>query len=255
MERWKITIEYDGTPFHGWQKQEEGLQTVQSALEKALFEFSRQNISLHAAGRTDTGVSSQGQVAHFDIAPCKKPLSAYSIAKALNALVRPLPIAVLKAEKVADDFHARFHAKNKLYIYRCVIRPCRPVMDLGKVWHIKKKWDIAEMQKAIKHLIGHHDFTTFRATGCQAKHPNRTLESAHIEVKDYDTYGGLEVQFHFEAQSFLHHQVRNMVGTLSLVGEGKWSAEDVKTALEAKDRTKGGPTAPPDGLSLVRIDY
>ena len=210
---------------------------------------------LEIAGRTDTGVSAHGQVAHFDVEPCKKPLCSYSVAKGLNALVRPLPIAVLKAEQVADDFHARFDAKNKLYIYRCVLRPARPIMDLGEVWHIKRKWDLDEIKKAMVHLIGHHDFTTFRATGCQAKHPNRTLERAELTVKEYDQFGAIEVQFHFEAQSFLHHQVRNMVGTLSLVGEGKWSAEDVKKALQAKNRVAGGPTAPPDGLSLMSIDY
>lgn len=254
--RWKLTIAYDGAPFHGWQRQEENLPTVQSVLENALKEYAQQDIRLHVAGRTDTGVSARGQVAHFDIEDNRKtPHNGQSIAKALNALSRPFPIAILQAEKVHDDFHARFDAKNKLYIYRCVRRTAPPVIDLGKVWHIKRDWHITEMQKAANELLGHHDFTSFRASGCQAKHPMRTLGRAEIIVKKYDDFGGQEIQFYFEAQSFLHHQVRNMVGTLALVGEGKWNAADMKAVLEIKDRTKAGQTAPPDGLSLMRVDY
>lgn len=253
--RWKIIVEYDGTPFHGWQRQEGDLLTVQAALEKALFDFCGQTITLHVAGRTDTGVHAAGQVAHFDLDYGRRPLSGFELAKALNALVRPHPVSVLHAEQAAPDFSARFDAKNKLYIYRALRRHAPPTLERGKIWHIKKDIDIAAMQEGARHLIGHHDFTSFRSSDCQAKNPVRTLDRADIKTLPYDDCGGTEIRFYFEAQSFLHHQVRNMVGTLALVGYGKLAPADMTTILHAKDRTKAGPTAPPDGLSLVRIDY
>lgn len=255
MQRWKLIIEYDGSPYRGWQKQKDNLPTVQAALEQSLYDFCGQEIAVHVAGRTDAGVHAAGQVVHLDLDYGERDLSEYEFAKAINALIRPHPISVLKAEKTHADFHARFDAKNKLYIYRCLQRPAPPTIDKGKIWHVKRKWDIEAMKAAAQHLLGHHDFTSFRSADCQAKTPMRTLDRAEIITSPYDHYGGLEIQFHFEAQSFLYHQVRNMVGTLSLVGVGRIVADDVRDILAAKDRTKAGPTIPSDGLSLVRIDY
>ena len=253
-QRWKITIEYDGGPYHGWQKQKPHIATVQTAIEKALFQFCQQHISVHAAGRTDAGVHAKAQIAHFDLSS-HRDYTGYDICKAINAHLLPNAIAILKAEKVDDNFHARFGAKNKLYSYRIVHRCFKPVRDLGKVWHIRKLMDIDAMIQAAPALIGHHDFSSFRDSHCQAKSPVRTLDDLTITHFPYDDFGGTEIIFDFKGQSFLHHQIRNMVGTLSLVGTGKWQPEEVKAALEAKDRKRGGPTAPPDGLYLIDIDY
>jgi tRNA pseudouridine38-40 synthase len=254
MQRWKIKIEYKGTDFHGWQRQAEA-RSVQQAIEEAIFGFCQQKITIHVAGRTDAGVHARGQVAHFDLDYGDRLLSEYDLSKAINAHLRPKPISIVAAEKTAPDFDARRHAVNKLYTYRIVNRPSLVALDKDLVWHFKKPLAIKPMQVAAKFLIGHHDFSTFRDSQCQAKSPLRTLDRLDIETRDYDNDGGKEVLIHAEAKSFLHHQVRNIVGTLSLVGEGKWKPEDVKTALEARDRKKGGPTSPPDGLYLMRIDY
>ncbi len=248
VQRWKIIIEYDGQPFCGWQMQDNVL-TVQQVLEEAIHKFCQQDIRLHAAGRTDAGVHARGQVAHFDLDYGDRIITGHDLTKAINAHARDYPVSVISAEKVAPDFHARFMATNKLYTYRILNRSAPPAIEMNRVWHVKRKLDETLMQQAANSLIGYHDFTTFRATECQAKSPLRSIDRAIVERQ------GDELLFHFEGRSFLHHQVRNMVGTLAMVGEGKWQVDDVAKALAAKDRVQGGPTAPPEGLYLVRIDY
>lgn len=252
--RWKLIIEYDGRMFAGWQRQE-NVPSVQQAIEEAITKFCQQEIRIHAAGRTDAGVHAKGQVAHFDLDYGDRALKGYELAKALNFHLGEFPVSIVTAEPVRPEFHARFDAVNKLYTYRIVNRSARPALDDGHVWYVKKPLNVDAMREGAKFLIGHHDFTTFRDSECQAKTPLRTLDRLDIESSDYDGQGGVDIRIHAEARSFLHHQVRNMVGTLSLVGEGKWAPADIATALVAQDRTKGGPTAPPDGLYLVRIDY
>ncbi|MBI4031691.1 MAG: tRNA pseudouridine(38-40) synthase TruA, partial [Proteobacteria bacterium] len=248
-------IEYHGAPFSGWQRQEDGVSSVQQAVEDAIFAFCQQRLTLHVAGRTDAGVHARGQVAHFDLDYGNRSLPGADLAKALNAHLRPLPVSVIDACEVAPDFHARFSAKNKLYTYRIINRAVPLAIDNGLAWHIRRTLDVQMMQKAAGYLLGSHDFTTFRDSQCQAKSPVKTLDKFEIETKQYDNYGGREILMHAQARSFLHHQVRNMAGTLSLVGEGKWKPEDIGSALEARDRTKGGPTAPAEGLYLIRVDY
>lgn len=255
LHRWKLTIEYNGTRYSGWQRQENGVPSVQAAIEDAITKFCQQDIRLHAAGRTDAGVHAQGQVAHFDLDYGDRPLSGHDLAKALNAHLRGETIAVLKAEQAAADFHARFSAVNKLYRYRMLCRPAPPTLDRDRVWHVWRRLNTAAMREAASCLFGHHDFTSFRDSQCQAKSPMRTLGRLDITESRYDDADGVEIAFELEAQSFLHHQVRNIVGTLVLVGEDKWTPGDVNTALEAKDRSRAGPTAPAAGLTLVRIDY
>lgn len=253
MQRWKITIEYNGAPYHGWQRQAD-VPSVQEAIETAIKDFCQQDVIIHVAGRTDAGVHARGQVAHFDL-DYKHPLDGYELMKAINAHLRPQPVSILKAEPVTEDFHARFSAHNKLYMYRIINRPGFLALDQGLAWHIKKPLDSNAMHKAAQVLTGHHDFSTFRDSQCQAKHPMRTLDRLDVYIHETDGCNGQEIRIEAEGQSFLHHMVRNITGTLQLVGEGKWSADDVRAALEAKDRTAGGPTAPPDGLYLMRIDF
>lgn len=254
LSRYKLIIEYGGEGFSGWQRQE-NVSSVQQTIEEAIEKFSGQRVTLHAAGRTDAGVHACGQVAHVDLAPFSKPMSGFEIAKAINAHLRPRPVAVLRVEQAAPDFHARFMAVNKLYIYRILNRSAYPVIGAGRLWHVKRPLDVPAMREAARCLIGHHDFTTFRDSHCQAKNPMRTLDRLEISERSCDPADGREIVIEVEARSFLHHQVRNMVGTLALVGEGRWTPQDVRAALEAKDRTKGGPTAPPEGLYLARVDY
>lgn len=254
MTRWKLTIEYVGTDYLGWQRQNDG-PSIQQSVEEAIKGFSGQDVILHAAGRTDAGVHARGQVAHVDFDDFTKPMEGFEVAKAINAYLRLQPISVLKAEPVDEEFHARYHATNKLYTYRVINRQGQLTMDKSLAWHIKRPLDVDAMAEAGKVLIGHHDFTTFRDSQCQANSPMRTLDRLEFETLDYDGIGGREIRMHVEAKSFLHHQVRNIIGTLQLVGERKWTADDIAKALEARDRTKGGPTAPSDGLYLVRIDY
>lgn len=255
MTRWKIIIEYKGTEYSGWQRQKDGVPTIQQAIEEAIYSFCQQDITIHAAGRTDAGVHARGQVAHFDLDYGNRALDGYDLTKALNAHLRKSRINIITAMPVDDDFHARFSATNKLYTYRVLNRPSPSAIDEGLLWHYKKSLDIPAMQDACEVLLGNHDFSTFRDSQCQSKSPIKTLDKLWIETLEYDDHGGTELRFHTEALSFLHHQVRNMVGSLMMVGEGKWTKDDLKTALEAKDRTAGGPTAPSDGLYLVRIDY
>lgn len=254
LKRWKLTMEYKGTDYSGWQRQNNA-PSIQQHIENALYKFCQKNIRLHAAGRTDAGVHAKGQIAHFDLDYGDRPLTGYDLAKAINAHLREQAITITKAEAVAPDFHARFQATNKRYLYRIICRSAPPALDQDYTWHFKRPLNVPSMQDAAQMLLGHHDFTTFRATECQSKSPVKTLDRLDVEEHIYDEHGGKEIRIYAEARSFLHHQVRNMVGTLCLVGEGKWAAQDVKDALEAKDRTKGGPTAPPEGLYLEQVFY
>lgn len=254
IKRWKITIEYHGGPFSGWQRQP-NVPSVQQTIEEAITRFCQQEIPIQAAGRTDAGVHARGQVAHFDLDYGDREIDGYDLAKAINAHMRSAPVSITKAEEVDSEFHARFSATNKLYQYRIINRPGFLALDEGLAWHFKRPLDAEAMHDAAQVLLGHHDFSTFRDSQCQAKNPVRTLDRLDITSRPYDEYGGIEIRIEAEAMSFLHHQMRNITGTLALVGEGKWTKEDLRAALEAKDRTKGGPTAPADGLYLMRVDY
>ncbi|MEM7679649.1 MAG: tRNA pseudouridine(38-40) synthase TruA [Pseudomonadota bacterium] len=254
MQRWKITIEYKGTDYYGWQRQPD-VPSIQQAIEDATHAFCGQDIQITAAGRTDAGVHARGQVAHFDLDYGDRPLTGFDLAKAINAHLRPQPITVIHAEEVSNEFHARFSAINKLYRYRIINRPGFLALEQNLAWQFKKSLDAKAMHEAAQTLLGHHDFTSFRDAQCQANSPMKTLDRLDVSERAYDMGGGTEIWIEAEGKSFLHHQVRNMVGTLSLVGEGKWNAGNVKSALEAKDRTKAGPTCPADGLYLMRIDY
>jgi len=245
MTRWKLTIEYDGTPFVGWQHQKNGL-SVQEALERAVLGFCGETVRVHGAGRTDAGVHALGQVAHVDIERRTRP---QTVRDALNAHLRPLPVAVLAAEPAPDNFHARLWARERAYRYRIVNRRAPLALDRGRAWQVQKPLDEAAMHDAAQILVGRHDFTSFRASLCQARSPVKTLDQLSV-VRDGD-----EIRVSARARSFLHHQVRNMVGTLKLVGEGKWTRDDVAEALAARDRAAGGPTAPADGLYLVEVVY
>jgi tRNA pseudouridine38-40 synthase len=245
MARYRLTVEYDGGPFVGWQKQDNG-PSIQAALEDAIFRTTGETVTVTGAGRTDAGVHALGQIAHFDLT---KDFAADKIRDALNHYVRPSPIAVLDAALAANDFHARFSATNREYLYRIVTRRAPLALDAGHAWHVVKDLDSETMHRAAQVFLGQHDFTTFRAAECQAKSPVKTLDRFDIERN------GDEIRATVCARSFLHHQVRSMIGTLKLAGEGKWSGDDVAAALAAKDRTRCGTVAPPDGLYLVRVDY
>jgi len=252
LKRWKLTIEYKGTEYAGFQIQE-NVPSIQGALQCALKDFCQRDIKVVCAGRTDAGVHAQGQVAHLDLDYGERPLSAFDLAKAINAHMMEEPISVIHAEEVSQDFHARFGAKTKCYEYRILNRPFKPGLQGDFVWWIKKPLNVTAMEQAAQHLIGKHDFTSFRDSACQAKSPVRTVDSITLETAPL--LNGQDIVISVTGQSFLHHMVRNIVGTLTLVGEGKWHPDDVKIALEAKDRAKGGVTAPPQGLTLVNIDY
>lgn len=254
MTRYKLTLEYKGTDYAGWQRQVD-VPSIQQSVEEAIAGFSNQSVSVCVAGRTDAGVHARAQVAHVDLDAFSKPMNEYAILKAINAHLKPQPISVIGVDIVDEDFHARFAAVNKLYEYRIVNRPSFLALERGLIWHIGRPLDVDAMRAGAQYLLGHHDFTTFRDSECQAQSPMKTLDRLDIAVRDYDQCGGREIIVQTEGKSFLHHQVRNFVGTLSLVGLGKWTPEDVKLALAAKDRTKGGPTAPSDGLYLMRVDY
>jgi tRNA pseudouridine38-40 synthase len=245
MPRYKLTIEYDGTPFSGWQKQEDRA-TVQGVVEAACSSFVAQPTEVFCAGRTDAGVHARGQVAHVDFPQARDP---YIILRGLNTLMLPHPVVVTHAELVADDFNARTSAVKRHYEYHIINRPARLALEEFRAWYIRKPLDIAAMQEGANHLLGRHDFTTFRDSNCQAKHAIRTLDTLEV------TRSGERVTIHCSSKSFLHHQVRNMVGTLALVGHGKWQPGAVKTALEALDRRAGGPTAPAHALYFMRVDY
>lgn len=254
MPRYKLIIEYDGTPYAGWQRQTDQ-PTVQEALMNAVFLFSGQRVDVIGAGRTDASVHATAQVAHIEI---DMDVEGFKVMQGINYyLFNPPPestyptnrIAILDAQRVGDDFHARFSAKRRHYLYRIINRRPRLGLEAGKAWHVIDDLDEKAMQEAAKILVGHHDFSSFRDTRCQSKSAEKTLEIFNVTRRNN------EIHIIASARSFLHHQVRNMVGTLSLVGKGKWSASDVKTALEAKDRRAGGPTCPPEGLYLTGVDY
>ncbi|MBI1238522.1 MAG: tRNA pseudouridine(38-40) synthase TruA [Alphaproteobacteria bacterium] len=245
MPRFKLTVEYDGTPFVGWQRQENG-PSVQALIEDAVLAFAGEDRRLQAAGRTDAGVHALGQVAHVDL---EKDWPEGTVRDALNAHLRPHPIAILSAERVGDDFEARFSAREREYLYRIVTRRAPLALEANRAWHINHALDADAMHAAADRLIGRHDFTTFRAAQCQAKSPVKTLDQLEVFSR------GDEIHVTARARSFLHHQVRSMVGTLKKVGEGAWTPADVAAALAAKDRASCGPMAPSCGLYLVRVGY
>ena len=245
MPRYKLTIEYDGTPFRGWQVQNDDL-TVQGALQAAVKALSGEDALVYGAGRTDAGVHALGQVAHLDLT---KSFRADQVRDGLNAHLRPHPIGVLAVEIVDNSFEARFSAIKRHYRYRIINRRADLAIDLGRAWRLPKPLDAGEMHRAAQCLVGKHDFTTFRAVECQAKSPEKTLDALDV-VRDGDN-----VTVTTSARSFLHHQVRSMVGSLAWVGEGRWSADDLEAALDARDRAACGPVAPPEGLYLVKVEY
>ena len=245
MARFKLTLEYDGTPFVGWQRQDNG-PSVQAAIEAAITAFCGETVAVFGAGRTDAGVHAAGQVAHCDIA---RATDADTLRDALNHHLRPDPIAVLAATIVPDDFHARFSATHRAYVYRILNRRAPAALTAGRVWWVAKPLDVEAMAAAAARLTGHHDFTSFRATECQAKSPEKTLDCLSVERL------GEEIHITAAARSFLHHQVRNLVGTLQQVGVGRWASADMDGILAARDRAAAGPTAPAHGLVLSQVDY
>ena len=245
MPRYKLTIEYDGGPFVGWQRQENG-RSVQQAIEEAVAAFSGEAVVVKGAGRTDSGVHALGQVAHIDLAG---DWDDDTVRDAINAKLKPAPVAILSAERAADDFDARFSAVKRHYLYRILNRRAQPAVDAGRVWWVTTPLDADAMHMAAQALLGNHDFTTFRSSECQAKSPVKTLDRLDV------SRAGDEVTVSASARSFLHNQVRSMVGALRKVGDGKWPVAAVGEALEAKDRARAGPVAPPEGLYLVRVDY
>ena len=245
MPRYKLIIEYDGAPFAGWQFQADAM-SVQGVIADAIAAFVGERVVVAGAGRTDAGVHALGQVAHVDLA---KDWDTDTVRDALNAHLRPHPVAILSAERVAPDFDARFSAKRRHYLYRIANRRPDLALERGRAWRVPRPLDADAMHAAAQRLIGKHDFTTFRAAECQAKSPLKTLDRLDVgRVAD-------EVHVTAVARSFLHSQVRSMVGSLVLVGDGKWSADELGAALAARDRSACGPLAPPEGLYLVRVDY
>lgn len=245
MPRYKLIIEYDGTPFAGWQWQDDA-PTVQRALTDAATAMCGHAVKVAGAGRTDAGVHALGQVAHVDL---EKEWRTDRVRDAMNAHLRPHPVAVLSAEKVDESFDARFSAKKRHYLYRIINRRPDLALERTRAWRIPRKLDAEAMHEAAQRLTGKHDFTTFRSTECQAKSPVKTLDRVDV-IRHGD-----EIRIETSARSFLHNQVRSMVGSLVLVGDGKWSATDLGKALAARDRAQCGPVAPPEGLYLVRVDY
>ena len=245
MARWKLTLEYDGGRFVGWQRQDNG-PSVQQALESAVAAFSGEHVVAQAAGRTDSGVHALGQVAHIDLA---KPMAPGKLRDALNHFLRDQGVAVLAAESVPADFHARFSATERGYLYRIVNRRPPLVLERGRAWWVPRALDAQAMAAGARHLVGKHDFTAFRASACQANSPVKTLDVLEVARM------GEEIRITAAARSFLHHQMRNIAGTLKLVGEGAWHPDDVARALAARDRAAAGPTAPAEGLYLTHVRY
>jgi tRNA pseudouridine38-40 synthase len=245
MARWALLLEYDGTRFVGWQYQITG-PSIQSVLEDAVGRLAGEKTVCTAAGRTDSGVHASGQVVHVDLA---RDMTPAKMVAALNYHLKPHPVSVVRASPVAEDFNARFSAIGRSYCYRILNRPARPALLAHQVWHVPRPLDAAAMHAGAQALLGRHDFSSFRASACQATSPLRTLD--RLDVKR----SGEMIEIFAEARSFLHHQVRNMVGSLKLVGEGRWVPEDMARALAARDRGAAGPTAPPDGLCLTGVRY
>ena len=245
MTRWRLTVEYDGGPFMGWQRQDHG-PSVQQVLEDALTRMTGEQATFTAAGRTDAGVHALAMSAHVDVT---KTMTPHRLREGLNALVRPQPVSVLEVAEVADDWHARFSCVGRRYRYRILNRRAPPALDAGKVWHVAVPLDLNGMQAGAALLTGKHDFTTFRSAHCQSDSPVKTLDRLDVSRV------GEEVHVEAAARSFLHHQVRSMVGCLALVGRGQWAPEDIGRALEARDRTALGLNAPPHGLYFVEALY
>lgn len=248
MPRYKLTIEYDGTPFCGWQKQEDQ-QSVQEVVEIACGTFAglgNEPVKVQCSGRTDAGVHAYGQVAHVDFPKARNP---FNIVQGLNVLMHHVPVCVVAAEEVADDFNARFDATMRHYEYRIINRSPTLALDAKRAMHVFQELDIEAMQNAAKHLLGKHDFSSFRAAACQGKNPIKTLEALDISQQSE------HVTITAKSRSFLHHQVRNITGTLVYVGIGKFTADDVKEILDARDRRKAGPTAPAHGLYFMGVSY
>jgi tRNA pseudouridine38-40 synthase len=245
VPRYKLTIEYDGAGFVGWQRQANG-PSVQEALETAFERFCGERLTVFGAGRTDAGVHALAQVAHVDLAREGDP---ETIRSAINHHLRPHRITLLAAEPAPPGFDARLSARNRHYLYRILNRRAPPALERGRVWHVAPPLDAEAMQEGAQHLVGHHDFSTFRDSLCQAKSPVKTLDALEV------SRAGEEIRIAARARSFLHHQVRNMAGTLKLVGLRQWRPEDVATALAARDRRAGGPTAPAEGLTLIAVEY
>lgn len=245
MPRYRLTIEYDGGPFRGWQRQANG-PSVQQALEDAVAAFAGETVAVHGAGRTDTGVHATGQVAHLDLS---RDWPEATVREAINAQIAPLPVSVLLAKRVDDDFHARFSATERRYLYRLLDRRSPPALLKGRVWWRREALDVMAAAEGAAALVGRHDFTTFRDAACQSASAVRTLDEAGVERI------GAEVHFRFAARSFLHRQVRSMVGTLVEVGQGRRPVSDVARVLAARDRSQCGMVAPPDGLYLTYVGY
>ncbi|MGV8855444.1 MAG: tRNA pseudouridine(38-40) synthase TruA [Devosia sp.] len=245
MPRYKLTIEYDGTPFSGWQRQKTQ-PSVQQTLEDAIFKMTGETVTLQAAGRTDAGVHALGQVAHVDLT---RAWDAFQVREGLNHLMRPNPVGIIDAELVDKTFEARFSATARHYEYRILNRRTPPILERNHVWHIFKPLDADIMDHAAGLILGHHDFTTFRSSECQSKSPMKTLDVLNVRRE------AEHVVITARARSFLHHQVRSMVGCLKLVGEGKWTPADFRAALDARDRSRCRAMAPSDGLYLMRVDY
>jgi len=245
MARFFLTIEYDGTPYVGWQRQNNG-PSIQEEIETALLKVGEPDALVYGAGRTDAGVHALAQIAHVDLT---REWSEFKLRDAINAMLRPRPIAIMAVREVNQDDHARFTATSRHYIYRIINRRPFLAIDQGKAWHVKKPLDEDRMNQAAQLLIGLHDFTTFRAVHCQSNSPLKTLDVLNV------TRNGEIVEIHASARSFLHSQVRSLAGTLKKVGDGAWQPDDVLTALKARDRAACAPVAPPDGLYLTRVDY
>ncbi|WP_299784163.1 tRNA pseudouridine(38-40) synthase TruA [uncultured Marivita sp.] len=249
MPRYALKVEYDGAPFAGWQRQADQ-QSVQGAIEAALSKLEPGAHTIAAAGRTDAGVHARGQVCHCDLV---KDWSPFRLSEALNYHLKPLPVAVVDAAEVSGDWHARFSAVERRYLFRLVSRRAPLTLEAGQVWQVKNPLALEPMQDAATSLIGKHDFTTFRSTLCQAASPVKTLNA--LDIREVETDWGTEFQFRLRARSFLHNQVRSFVGTLERVGAGAWAPEDVREALEARDRAACGPVSPPQGLYLMGVGY
>lgn len=245
MPRYRIAVEYDGTPFVGWQVQANG-PSVAGAIAAALHKLTGKAVAVHGAGRTDAGVHALAQIAHFDLDSQWDPLK---LREGLNALVRPNPVAILAVDQIDDEFHARHSAVARHYLYRIVNRRAPLALELNRAWHVSQPLDEGSMQEGARQLIGRHDFTTFRSAECQSASPIKTLDALSVSRR------GDLIEVRASARSFLHNQVRSMVGSLKLVGDGKWQPLDMKRALEAHDRSACGPVAPPHGLYLMRVDY
>jgi tRNA pseudouridine38-40 synthase len=245
VTRWRLTVEYDGGPFMGWQRQDHG-PSVQQTLEQALRQMTGEAAVVHAAGRTDAGVHALAMAAHADVA---RPFTAHRLREGLNALVRPQPVSIVEAEPVDDEWHARFSCVGRRYLYRILSRRAPPALDRGRVWHIPAGLDREAMQAGADQLVGRHDFTTFRSAHCQSDNPVKTLDRLEVSV------AGEEIHIVAAARSFLHHQVRSMVGCLALVGRGQWVPDDIGKALAARDRSALGLNAPPHGLYFVAALY